>query len=183
VFLAGRLVGHSGEQKNAVAIRFGNISLMADETEPIECGDRGKKEGFLVECRSLSGFSGSPVFVSTTQNYKYIPERKLRELRDEKDLAFPGEVVSYGGTFGPWLLGMTWGHIPLWVSVRDKDLKSEAPYKVEQNTGIACVAPTWKILEVLNSSRLASQRRQDDQKIAKLIKRENASIADASSDQ
>jgi hypothetical protein len=68
VFLVGRLITHDGKQKNAPVVRFGNVSLMADPTEPITC--HGKtQEGFLVECRSLSGFSGSPVFITTTRTY------------------------------------------------------------------------------------------------------------------
>lgn len=67
-FLIGRLVTMGGRQKNTPVVRFGNLSMMADPSEPVVL--RGhEQEAFLVECRSLSGFSGSPAFVTTEQAY------------------------------------------------------------------------------------------------------------------
>ena len=169
VFLVGRLVVHSGQQKNAIVVRFGNISLMADQEEPISHPE-GPREGFLVECRSLSGFSGSPVFVTTTQDYGYVPQQKIEKLRqDRQQLRQPGEVVHYGGTFGPWLLGIDWGHIPLWKPVFEKDRKTQTDFMAEQKTGIACVAPAWKIMEVLNSEELIKVRKKEDKGIGERI--------------
>ena len=170
VFLAGRLVAHSGRQRNAIVVRFGNISLMADADELIDCGAWGQHEGFLVECRSLSGFSGSPVFVMTTQDYKYIPQHRLRELRQEQTIGIPGEIISRSGTFGPWLLGIDWGHMPLWKPVFEADKNTRTKQVVEQNTGIACVSPAWKILEVLSVEDLVKARHEEDQRIAERLK-------------
>jgi hypothetical protein len=49
-FLVGRLVTHDGRQRNAPAVRFGYVSLMADPSEPIKTKGR-EQEGFLVDCR------------------------------------------------------------------------------------------------------------------------------------
>jgi hypothetical protein len=57
-FLVGRLVTHDGQQRNTPVVRFGNLSMGLAKIKV----DTAERDGFLVECRSLSGFSGSPVF-------------------------------------------------------------------------------------------------------------------------
>lgn len=192
-FLIGRLVTHAGKQKNAPISRFGNVSLMADPSEPIRCQDY-EQEGFLVECRSLSGFSGSPVFVETRQEYENDAAQKVAEHRGEhllKKTGPPGTVeASTGGfftswikgKFGPWLLGIDWGHIPIFgpvYSERSQDAQYRKPdHWVEANTGIACVLPAWYIVETLDDRELMRARRDEDEKLAKRLNRENASVND-----
>jgi hypothetical protein len=60
VFMAGRFVQHEGRQRNTPVVRFGNLSMMP--YEPVTNMRGIKQESFIVEMRSLSGFSGSPVF-------------------------------------------------------------------------------------------------------------------------
>jgi hypothetical protein len=60
VFVIGRFVNHEGKQRNLPSARFGNIAQMP--WEPIEFGGLSQ-ESFLVEARSIAGYSGSPVFV------------------------------------------------------------------------------------------------------------------------
>lgn len=59
----GRFITHDGRQRNKPLARFGNIAMMHDNAEPIEIAPGRHQVGLLVECRSLSAFSGSPVFV------------------------------------------------------------------------------------------------------------------------
>lgn len=61
VFLIGRHVNHEGKQRNLPSVRFGNISMMP--LEPIRNSRGLLQESFLVEARSIGGYSGSPVFV------------------------------------------------------------------------------------------------------------------------
>jgi hypothetical protein len=194
-FLVGRLVSHAGKQRNAPIARFGNISLMADPNELIQCEGR-KQEGFLVECRSLSGFSGSPVFAETRQSYDDEDAEKVSKHRGEHLLAKdapgkPGMVdVLQGGSgwsfikgrFGPWLLGIDWGHIPLWNPVyKQASRKADTTGEwVEANTGIACVLPAWHILDTLNDEGLMKQRSKEDQKRAKKLESESSSVNDMS---
>ena len=58
VFLVGRLISQSGQEKNTPVARFGTIALLADEDEPIK-DHRGV---FNQRCHSISGFSGSHCF-------------------------------------------------------------------------------------------------------------------------
>ncbi len=55
-FMVGRFIGHEGKQKNLPTVRFGNISMMPEE--PIKFPKRPPAKMFLVECRSISGYSG-----------------------------------------------------------------------------------------------------------------------------
>jgi hypothetical protein len=166
-FLVGRLITPWGQQRNKPAVRFGNISMMADANEPARGWGDVEQEVFFVECRSLSGFSGSPVFVSTTRYYDKAHAPKA--MRDPKpdlkgvpaDQRLKIDFLGAEGTFGPWLLGIDWGHLPLWKPVYDRqNLQSlKANHWVEQNTGIACVLPAWHILHLLNDEGLAQERK------------------------
>jgi hypothetical protein len=64
-FFAGLLANFAyGKQKNYPAIRFGYVSLLTHEKIEIVKTNGSTLSGnfYLVECQSLGGFSGSPVF-------------------------------------------------------------------------------------------------------------------------
>ena len=61
IFMIGRFTGHPGEKQNLPIARFGNISMTPSEEMMNALGQR--RSHYLVEVRSVSGFSGSPVFV------------------------------------------------------------------------------------------------------------------------
>ena len=170
-FLIGRLVTAAGRQRNTPVLRFGNLSMMADPTEPVTLETR-EQEAFLVECRSLSGFSGSPVFIHTTQTYR---KGRLPKAFQPKPMPPPQPGVATAtitdqmvtGTFGPWLLGIDCAHVPLWRRVYEDDQKTKSSYWGEANTGIACVIPAWRILGLLNDKDLVRARKRDDAETAK----------------
>ena len=61
-FTVGRFLGHDGRERNLPTARFGRISMMP--LKPIKNPTTGLlEESFLIESRSLPGYSGSPVFV------------------------------------------------------------------------------------------------------------------------
>ena len=171
-FLIGRLITPWGQQRNNPAVRFGNISMMADPAEPARGYSGVDQESFFVECRSLSGFSGSPVFVSTTRTYDaedHIPAA-LQPTPSEPSEGSGGQglrtqIIMTSGTWGPWLLGLDWGHLQLWKPVYERDQVTKTDYRVEQNTGIAYVLPAWHILDLLNERELVIQRTKEDDEI------------------
>src|SRR5205814_1548496 len=58
--MIGRYINHAGEQFDRSAIRFGNIAMLP---EPIRQQERSfEQESFLVDMRSVAGFSGSVVW-------------------------------------------------------------------------------------------------------------------------
>jgi hypothetical protein len=157
VFLVGRFINHEGKQQNTPSLRFGHIAMMP--YEPIRSPRGIEQESFLVEVRSTAGYSGSPVFV-------YIPPLTLRPkwagLRTE--------------TYGPWLLGVDWGHLPIYEEVREKSGKPiQENWRVRVSTGMAGVVPAWRLAGLLNTEELVSQRTEIEENL-----RNNEGIFDSS---
>jgi hypothetical protein len=165
VYMVGRFVNHQGQQQNTPIVRFGNISM--DKPQPIRNEWGLLQEGFLIETRSLSGFSGSPVFVHFTPFSTYPPHYGEREV-------------------GTWLLGVNWGHSRTFESVlqeQSNPLKHELVpvdprWKVPSNSGQAQVVPAWKLQELLDQEELKMARRQMDQQVSRW-KNESSSTFDA----
>lgn len=130
VFMLGRFVSHETVLLNQPLARFGNVAMMPGV--PVK-DERGiEVEAFLVEMRSLSGFSGSPVFV-------YMGPGTYRGN---------GTMMPfYSETIG--LMGIDTGHKATLAKVRKKNDKANTDMEVPLNTGISIVAPVWKIKEVL----------------------------------
>jgi hypothetical protein len=137
VFMVGRLIGHDGKQRNLPSLRSGIISMTPMEPVYHESNSGKLQESYLVEIRSICGYSGSPVFVR-------LPCRDL--IRD----AWPNDFATWQGRSpGPWLLGVEWGYI--------------GTHKQEDNnTGISGVVPAWILKDLLMSPKLAAQREQVD---------------------
>jgi hypothetical protein len=173
--MVGRFIGHDGKQKNTPAVRFGNIAMMPIEKIVSEAGIA--QESFLVEMRSLPGYSGSAVFIyspcamndmSVRRSGKTHDEDEAERMKEkeEKGWAIPSFPLSFTRPKGPFLLGVDWCHLHSRSYVRGGDGKVlDDRTFVEQNSGIAGVIPAWKIADVLNSEELVAMRRKEDEKI------------------
>jgi hypothetical protein len=170
-FMVGRFINHEGKQRNTPSVRFGNIAMMP---EPITSPYGLDQESFLVEARSLPGYSGSAVFL-------YSPcamnDMSVRRLGHEKSsIAFnPLNLTPQGqadlqrnvkiafASKGPYLLGIDWCHIESVSPVREKngDPMNDG-WTVRANTGMAGVIPAWKIQEALNSEELRTARENNE---------------------
>ena len=143
VFMVGRFVSHQGRQRNTPVVRFGNISMMPGES--IRNARGLLQESFLIETRSLSGFSGSPVFLYITP----VSPRPAQYVQPEQ---------------GTWLLGVDWGHMRTFEAVMEKDGKTPVSeeWVVPSNSGQMGMVPAWTLLELLDREELLSMRRQAD---------------------
>jgi hypothetical protein len=150
VALIGRFVSYEGKVRNKPTARFGNISMNPDKDEPIPIGGGQQQVAFLVECRSLSGFSGSAVLVYQSSSR-------------------PGGLTTLGQR-PPKLLGIDCAHIPLWSPVcSDKDRSQPIEDMwVDTNTGMAVVVPAWQLASLLDSDDLVKERKRDN---AELLER------------
>lgn len=163
-FMVGRFVNHEGRQQNLPTVRFGNIGQMP--WEPIRQDDGFEQESFLVECRSIGGYSGSPIFV-------HIPIFSEREGVEnwyphpfiiQRNVPTHDARVSFGSlkAHGPWLLGVDWGHLNQWEPVRDEFERpvnrGSGKTQVRLNTGMAGVVPAWKLAELLDTPQLTDYR-------------------------
>jgi hypothetical protein len=190
--MIGRFVNHEGKQKNSPAVRFGNIAMMAEEKIITE--DGLAQEAFLVEVRSLPGYSGSAVFIYSPCAINDMSQRRDGRRKGEHP---PGKnpskwtenegrttvtVADFGDLTwtrpkGPFLLGIDFCHIRRKANVLTPDGKKvEDKLYVEENTGMAGVIPAWKIAEVLNLEELRAMRDKEDHEITERKNKSRASL-------
>jgi Trypsin-like peptidase domain len=141
VFVVGRFVNHEGRQRNSPTARFGCIAQMPNE--PVRIG-KFTQDCFLVEARSVGGFSGSPVFWHVLP-FAYRPKASVQ--------------------IGPLLLGVEAGFMQDWTAVCDAAGRPINPgepnaQQVRVNSGMMVVVPAWKLAELLNSEAVAAKRRE-----------------------
>lgn len=152
VFMVGRFIGCDDAQQNVPTVRFGNLATSVVMSIKSERGYQ--VDSYLIEVRSLPGYSGSPVFVHI------LPFSKR-----------PGQE-GWSAEQGPWLLGVDWGHQPIIQKVEDKYNQTDEGWHVRANSGVAYVAPAWKLVELLNIKELTEMRKRNDAKIQKRLEQE-----------
>ena len=159
VYMVGRLI-YMGIERNLPIVHTGVIAMMP--LEPLE-SDGFLQESFIIECRSIGGFSGSPVFV--------------RCRRDElPDISFP--TPGPPSDYRQWLLGVNWCHLPgnfekVSRVNKNNELK-ETPYLAPSNSGFAGVIPAWKLCDLIEGD-IARAMREADEK-AMTIKKAKSGI-------
>ncbi len=152
VFMIGRFIDYDGEITNSPAARFGNISIMP---VPIKQPTKYKGKSYCLDLHSLTGFSGSPVFVYRTPGTNFAEKFILISER------------FY------YLLGIHWGQFPEeWeIIMKDKLPKPESHALITEGkyvkglSGMTCVIPAEKILGVLNLPTFKKQRAEGDQEL------------------
>ncbi len=160
VFMVGRFVNHEGTQRNTPSLRFGNIAQMP--FEPITADGLPPQESFLVEAKSLPGYSGSPVFVYLPPQPDLSQYPMLQEAVAKGDAQFSGinpKRVAINLRAGPWLLGVDWCHLrtleKVWSRQTGKPVSPE--WYVKSNTGMSGVVPAWKILDILEGDEMKAE--------------------------
>jgi hypothetical protein len=157
MFMVGRFISHSGKQRNTPSLRFGSIAMLPFEKVRLEGGYM--QEAFLVETRSISGYSGSPVFV-------YKPAMETTTIPPSPQSPYSGEtfstsIVDLVGDLA--FLGIDCGHVLNYDDVLDA---SGRPHllglKVASNTGMAIVIPAWRLYDFLGTQEFVIQRQRKD---------------------
>ena len=136
-----RFIGFDGNERNQPSVRFGNLT----STELFSVNQRPGRDhdqrSFLVEARSLGGYSGSPVFVFRTSTY------------------FNGGVPPVESAL---LLGIGWGHIKHPTDEqREYDVEIETPglpTAGRYNSGVMAVVPAAILAELLDDPAVAATR-------------------------
>jgi hypothetical protein len=154
VFVVGRFILHDGKQRNQPTVRFGAIAQMPGEK--IQLPDGSEQESFLVEARSISGYSGSPVFTQ-------IPRWSSGYRRFN---------TNWG--YGPWLLGIDYYHPSVVEHVRKSPNGDyvNPDWYVESNTGMMAVVPAWKLAEMFEMPEIKATLASDRAEVAALQKQQ-----------
>lgn len=149
VFMVGRFINYEGVEQNKPLVRFGNISMMP----PVPVYDEFTKidqESYLVEMRSIPGYSGSPVVVYTNP---FMPS-----MNNPPKINFNNLVLETK------LLGINWGHIIDNFPVLEKEgSKNNEGLNININTNMAAVVPVQKLIELLNIEELVNIRKEIDE--------------------
>ena len=150
-YVVGRFVNHEGRQQNTPTVRFGQIAQMPIE-KLVYAGQ--EQESFLVEIRSIGGYSGSPVFVYLDRSYY----RPIETGKTEDGKTFARGVFETG----PWVLGVDWCMLPLWEPVcDDKGQELRNGWMVPGNTGMMGVIPAWRLRWLLTEHEPVVKRAQE----------------------
>jgi hypothetical protein len=137
VIVVGLFQHRAGNRRNAPIVRHGTLASV-DEEEAVST-KLGDMPAYLIECRSIGGLSGSPVFVVTGI------ERQ-----------FTGKAPA--GSLGIYLLGLIHGH----YDVKDTEIDqldafdaSDGLKPDQVNTGIAIVTPARRLLLTIEAMKAA----------------------------
>lgn len=149
-FVIGRFVSMDGKQKNTPTVRFGQISQMP--LEKIRY-DKYVQDAWLVEIKSLNGYSGSPVFCHLDQAYWRNslnpvegPDPIIGKAYDHK-----GKILARGHfESGPYLLGVDCCMLPIWQKVCDNAFQEmQTGLQVALNSGMMGVIPAWRLIDMM----------------------------------
>jgi hypothetical protein len=160
-FIVGRFISRDGKEKNVPTVRFGNIAQMPGE--PIVQDDGFKQESFLVEARSIPGYSGSPVFIQIPATPQKInlpphwPEHLKNAIHNKLYGQSGGERrASLPVPVGPWLLGIDYCHLHGQDKIISKTTRKPLndDWYVRSNAGMMGVIPVWKLIEILEGSEM-----------------------------
>jgi len=166
VYFAGRFVNREGKQRNIPTLRFGTIAQMPGDAIELENGY--KQESFLIEARSIAGFSGSPVFVWIPA---VTPLPPMSDVVRQNVMRLPNirpERQNLTLPMGPWLLGIDYCHIQSREPVYSARTDDPVPdLYIKSNTGLMGVVPFWKIYDVVFSKEMHDLATERESEMAK----------------
>ncbi|UGY23077.1 serine protease [Bradyrhizobium septentrionale] len=163
-FVVGRFISREGKVRNLPAARFGAIAQMPGEPIVLE-GEKVAQESYLIEARSIPGYSGSPVFVSIPPKPP-APSIPIPENEPERGrfLAVLPELYKILGhnqkrnsafQLGPWLVGI--GYCEIFNNNQVYNTLTGAPVPnmyVRASSGMMGVIPAWRVIDVLEGPEI-----------------------------
>jgi hypothetical protein len=180
--MVGRYINQESRQFDKPVARFGNLAMLPEFV--CQCERSFDQESFLVDMRSHSGFSGAPVFVyyespgwRDTPRFLPVTGDRVQDAEvDQKALEHRRAGPYTSGTMSRmWLLGIDWGHLPVWGDVVHAGKKFG---RMRVNNGMAGVVPAWKLAELLNEEGIKMERDKTESQLTEID--EGASVLDAS---
>jgi hypothetical protein len=155
VYMTGKFVGIEAKIKINPVGRFGNVAMMPGE--PIHT-ESGSFVCFVVEMRSIAGYSGAPTIVYKPTGSPIYLNRNTIRLRKEPTYR---------------LLGVNAGHVRHYT---DAHSKQTGKIRVKMNSAMSLVMPAWKLTELLYSPTLAKMRKRATEAMRKQREGPDASV-------
>ena len=157
LFLVGRFIDREGVQCNQPTVRFGAIAQMPGDPIKTEVGNQ---DAYLAEIRSISGYSGSPVFALIPRHRDPTLSKKQREQLS----ALP---TGIGGKERILLIGVDCGHMRFLedesvYEARDGEAHPIPNLWINVNSGMAIVTGAWKLHELLKDHPELNKMRDDE---------------------
>jgi hypothetical protein len=166
-FMIGLFASHHGGERNVPSARFGNVSMIAHDSAPVQSSKDFRRPAHIVDMRSRTGFSGSPVFIYRT------PIDNL----DQKEPPWSGDAAHRKDVTMLRLLGIHAGQFNDIIKVRKTtDAQLEAlEFDIVLNEygdgiktgdhlvipgGMTIVVPSWRIKELLHLPVFERPRRE-----------------------
>jgi hypothetical protein len=148
VVMLGRFLGYDGADENKPAARFGHLAMAP--TVPIPHPWGFTQSSFLIECRSVSGYSGSPVFIYRVQT------------------TISAGFVAIGADRGknslPRFLGIDWGNLDR-VGLNDYAVdwaNADAEASFPRRSGMMVAVPAWRLAELLSSTEVQDMKKKSE---------------------
>jgi len=151
--MIGRFRVLAGKNKNLPTHCFGNIAAMNNEPIYNEFTQL-MQESFIVEMRSISGFSGSPVIV-------YIEPMSFRFKNGF------GKTENLEMNYYQRLLGIVWGHIKYQAKAKNQ---YDENINIEMDSAMAGVVPAWKLIDIIDSGDVVKNREENDVQLKSMEK-------------
>jgi hypothetical protein len=151
VFMIGMFSDQHGGERNTPAARFGNLALLADKNALIKQPNGMRRPSHLLDMRSRTGFSGSPVTI-----YR-VPSTDLSNIPPSQEGLKVGFALNRMGTSENYftsLLGIHCGQFWDKVEAYKKPPEEGDPIHDGDHlyiqSGMTIVAPASAITDVLN---------------------------------
>src|SRR5260370_14501405 len=192
-FMLGLFAHMHGKKRNLIAGRFGNLSLLAEDTAPIKQGHENRRPSHIFDIRSRPGFSGSPVFIYRTpsgdlrDSIEYITPPRVRKSVERiakpsaKDDARWNAFISEGAKNQfIRLLGIHTAQYQDTVKAYKVDKSQAEDDNVVRGgdelripNSMSVVAPAWEILRLLDQPKFVEQRQKREQAMMEREKKIN----------
>lgn len=154
VVMLGRFLGYDGTDHNQPTARFGHLAI----AKPIRIKQENRgywQESFLIECRSITGYSGSPVFI-------FRPSATFGAGLEPLGL----ERTKTGI---PRLLGIDWGNLnrvgPYKYAIDWSDAEAAKSYAAW--SGMLAAVPAWRLAELLDSKKVQDVKKKLEEDASK----------------
>lgn len=155
VCVVGLYTTHYGHIRNIPVVRIGHIAALPEE--PVMT-DRGYVTGYLIECHSIAGLSGSPVYVN-------VPE--IKNIGGEIKVLTESSYVPVGILIGYHVIEGKDDSIvvPQFQQSAGKRTYSSSSGVDERRTGFGVVIPIQFVYEIFDGEQMQKILRENVERV------------------